>query len=351
MTKLLQDILREPTQLAECANRLITRKQELLQQAATLLSRDVVTYVVGVGSSWNAALAVASMLNSLGYPAIAADASELQHFTDLPLGNSAIVLSRSGKSVEIVQLMKKFEQAQTRLIGITNTPESLLAERSDVTFLLDSPFDHLISISMYSLLGLVGCLIAETCNGTDLDVLRQDIADGLQQAHDRLGLWQAQLESADWIAAGGPVYFIARGTSLASCHEARLLWEEGAKATATALTTGSFRHGSQEMIRLGVRVGLWIQDETMREQDLELAADLHSAGVSVLLVGTHLESSLADLVIDVPLMPRGWQFLTDIIPLQLAAERTARVRGEDCDAFRFCPYIILDEGGLIEKSA
>jgi len=38
----------------------------------------------------------------------------------------------------------------------------------------------------------------------------------------------------------------------------------------------------------------------------------------------------------------------DIIPLQLAAERTARVRGEDCDAFRFVLHY-LDEGGLIEK--
>ena len=346
MTRLLQDILREPKQLAACASRMLTSKRELLYLAAALLSREGITYVVGMGSSWNAALAVASMLGSIGYAAVAADASELLHFAELPAEGTAIVLSRSGQSVEIIRLLDKFAQSQIKVIAVTNTPESPLAAGATVTLLLDAPFDHLVSISMYSLLGLVGCLIAETCNGTDLEALRRQLTDGMQEAHERLGLWQAQLVDARWVSAETPVYLLARGTSLASCHEARLLWEEGTKTTATALTTGSFRHGSQEMIRSGIRIGLWIQNETMREQDLALAADLSSAGASVLLLGANLQSSLADLVLDIPSLPRGWQFLVDIIPMQLAAELIARLRGEDCDTFRFCPYVVTEEGGL-----
>jgi hypothetical protein len=54
----------------------------------------------------------------------------------------------------------------------------------------------------------------------------------------------------------------------------------------------------------------------------------------------------ADLVLPLPDIPAAWQFLVEIMPAQLAAERLARLRGEDCDQFRICPYIIQDEGGL-----
>jgi len=40
----------------------------------------------------------------------------------------------------------------------------------------------------------------------------------------------------------------------------------------------------------------------------------------------------------------------DIIPIQIAAERLAAVRGEDPDSFRLCSYIVEDEGGLRQPS-
>ena len=69
-------------------------------------------------------------------------------------------------------------------------------------------------------------------------------------------------------------------------------------------------------------------------------------GASTLLIGHGLPADVADLALDVPAMPDGWQYLVDIIPGQLAAERQARLRGADCDAFRICPYVIESEGGL-----
>jgi hypothetical protein len=65
-----------------------------------------------------------------------------------------------------------------------------------------------------------------------------------------------------------------------------------------------------------------------------------------MLIGQNLPAGAADLVLDLPPLPAAWQFLIDIIPAQLAAEQLARLRGEDCDSFRICPYIIEAEGGL-----
>ena len=48
-----------------------------------------------------------------------------------------------------------------------------------------------------------------------------------------------------------------------------------------------------------------------------------------------------------PQVPADWQFLIDIIPAQLAAERLSRLSGEDCDTFKLCSYIVEDDSGLL----
>jgi glucosamine--fructose-6-phosphate aminotransferase (isomerizing) len=97
--------------------------------------------------------------------------------------------------------------------------------------------------------------------------------------------------------------------------------------------------------------GIWIDAEQMRSQDLELARDLRKLGARVLLIGQGLEESAGDCVLRLPGIAARWQFLIDIIPIQIAAERMASVRGEDPDSFRLCSYIVEDEGGLTASGA
>jgi glucosamine--fructose-6-phosphate aminotransferase (isomerizing) len=119
---------------------------------------------------------------------------------------------------------------------------------------------------------------------------------------------------------------------------------------ATALTAGGFRHGPQEIVRAGFRAGIWIDAERMRSEDLDLARDLRRLGARVLLIGQGLEQGAAECVLRLPPIPSQWQFLIEIIPIQIAAERLAILRGEDPDSFRLCSYIVENEGGLIQPA-
>ncbi len=87
----------------------------------------------------------------------------------------------------------------------------------------------------------------------------------------------------------------------------------------------------------------------MREQDLAVARDLRRLGASVMLIGQHLPRDSADLVFQLPTVPTAWQFLIDIIPAQLAAERLAGLAGVDCDSFRLCSFVVEDEYGLLHE--
>jgi glucosamine--fructose-6-phosphate aminotransferase (isomerizing) len=274
------------------------------------------------------------------------EASELLHFTQIAPDAAVIVLSRSGKSVEIVRLLSKAKERKAKIIGITNTPQSPLAQAADITLNLHATFDHLVSVTMYSALALVGSLLAGTASNTLDDSVSQSLNDSLSAAQEALTLWRHQLEGNEWFARDAPIYFLARGGSLASCHEARLLWEEAAKAPASALTTGGFRHGPQEIVVEGLHFGIWIDSQRMRDQDLVLARDIRKLGGKIMLIGQNIPSGEGDVVFSLPKIPSDWQFLIDIIPAQLAAEYLSRLRGVDCDSFRICPYIVENEGGL-----
>jgi glucosamine--fructose-6-phosphate aminotransferase (isomerizing) len=350
MTKLFDDILREPSELANSLAYALGDGRTAVDEAARILKESAHIYIVGIGSSWNAGLAVLSFFNAAGRPALLCDASELLHFAEIPRNAVIIVLSRSGKSTEIVRLLNKFAASKAKIIAITNTPDSPLALKADIVLKLMAAFDHQVSISMYSALAMIGALLATATDDNLDDSLGAQLQYSLSEAAVAVASWQAQVAGSAWPHPQAYTYFLARGASIASCHEGRLLWEEAAKVPASAMPTGGFRHGPQEAIREGLRIALWIDREKMRVEDLALAQDLRGFGVKVLLIGQDIPSDAGDLVLEIPSIPREWQFLIDIIPIQVAAERLAYLGNQDCDAFRICPYIVEEEGGLIRST-
>src|SRR5258708_35969074 len=111
------------------------------------------------------------------------------------------------------------------------------------------------------------------------------------------------------------------------------------------------------MIAKGHRLGIWIDAAQQREKDLALARDLRKLGASVMLIGQNLPHDTGDaasqtaenLVFQLPAIPAEWQFLIDIIPAQLVADKLAALSGVDCDTFRLCSFVVEDDGGLLPK--
>lgn len=349
MTRLFEDIVREPGELAKVWKYSFGPGRQKLDAAAEILRNAPVVCVVGMGSSWNAGCAVTNAFQEQGRTAILFDASELLHFGKVTDNSAVIVLSRSGKSAEIVKLIPELRARNCKLIAITNTPDSPLALSADVTVPLAAVFDHQVSVTMYSALALIGCALASLSMGSLDPSLASQLAIAWAESTTMFSVWQQRLAKASWLNPAVPTYFLGRGPALASCHEARLLWEEAAKVPASAMPTGGFRHGPQEMIREGVRIGLWIDGQRMREEDLTLARDLRGYGAEVLLIGQQLPEEAADVVLNLPGISASWQFALEIMPIQLAAERLSHLNSQDCDSFRICSYIVEEEGGLVPK--
>src|SRR5712672_353029 len=373
-THFLRDILRQPAELQRTLDYLSGAGNGVLDAAVAAVRAGRHVYLTGIGSSWHAGLNVAALFQLGGRLVYLVDAAELVQFAAIPAGAVLIVISRSGRSVEIVQLLAKARESRATVIGITNAPDGALALEAQIAIVVPVALDHAISVNTYTTLALAAGILAGlvTLEGTafpqglkpdaatssmsDLKVRLPDdarLADSLVEAFAAAGGaiagWQGQIEKSEWLVPRSTTYFLARGSSLGSAYEARLMWEEGVKSPATAMGAASFRHGPQEIVQKDMRFGIWIDGARMREQDLALARDLRKLGARVMLIGQRLPSDAGDLVFQLPEIPSEWQFLIDIIPVQLVAERLARLSGSDPDTFRLCSFVVEDEAGLLPR--
>jgi glucosamine--fructose-6-phosphate aminotransferase (isomerizing) len=346
-THCLRDILRQPGELRKCLDTTLGTGRASFDRAAAILRDASDIYIAGIGASWSAGMAALAFFSRAGRAASLVDASELLHQTVFRPGSAILLLSRSGKSIEVVSLLDRAAKAGARVIGVTNGPDSPLAVRADAALLLGVGFDHAISVVTYSTVALVGGLVSAAATGTLTTGSIQALHHSLEALPGAIATWREQLSGNGWFTTDGVTYFLARQASQASAHEARLMWEEAAKVPASALSTGGFRHGPQEIVVPGLRVGLWIDAAVRREEDFALARDLRRLGARVLMIGQKVPQDAGDLVFELPPIPPAWQFMTDIVPVQLAAEHLSGLRGVDCDTFRLSSHVVTAEGGLL----
>ncbi|PYT35828.1 MAG: hypothetical protein DMG58_01045, partial [Acidobacteria bacterium] len=258
MTHFLNDILRQPNELKRTIDILSGAGRPALDAATAAIRGASHVYLTGIGSSWHAALTAAPLFSNGAHPAYLIDAAELLDFS-VVLPDSAIVLiSRSGRSVEIINLIAKFRNTRATIIAITNSEDGPLAREAQISIVVPIELDHAISVNTYSTLAATAGILASAAVGSWNSTLATSFSRTVEKTASAIPAWQEQIADSRWLAPGSTYYFLARGSSLGSCHEARLLWEEGVKSPATAMGTGSFRHGPQEMVTQDVRFGMWI---------------------------------------------------------------------------------------------
>ena len=102
MTKYLNDIFNQPEQLQQSLQYAVTTGNEPLQAASTLIKKSKHVFITAIGASWSAGLAIQSAFNQAGIQSMLCDAADFLHYTKIPADAVVIFLSRSGKSIEVV---------------------------------------------------------------------------------------------------------------------------------------------------------------------------------------------------------------------------------------------------------
>jgi glutamine---fructose-6-phosphate transaminase (isomerizing) len=347
---LAENILGQADALRAVRSHHFSGGREALVRAADLLRSSKRIILSGMGGSLFACIPLSYFFAERGILAPIMETSELLHFClpSLDATTAVILVSRSGESVEATKLLPLLKQARSSVIGVVNVPGSTLATQSTQTVLLGSPPDELVAIQTYTativtllLLGSAYFLDLYGAMKAELDATIEALSGWIPECFHWSGAWPS------FFASASPLYVLGRGASLGSVGLGALLFHEVAKMPAAGMSAAQFRHGPVEVINEQFHAIVFGSQAASREIDHALAEDLVKAKSNVRWIGPPVDHSVVPPLYPWPAdLPERFAPVAEIIPLQIAAYRTAQWRGVPLGRFRFAPAVTLSETGL-----
>jgi len=343
-SRLMQDILGQEKSLARVVERQMGAGRAAMLEAAYSLREASKIVITAIGASLHSAYPLHYALTGRGMNCSIVEIAELLHYQSrICTGAAVVIFSRSGESIEVVKLMEKLKGVASRVIALTNEPESTLAKRADVTIFVDSLPDEIVAVQSYTGAVAAGLLLAGAVEDS-FDARAKEIS-----SCGRLmtGLVKESLEhAAEWdsfVKAGAAIYFLGRGDSVASALESSLLIGETAKEAAIGMAAASFRHGPVEVVDENYRAVIFAGPAATRGINLALARELAKRGGKIRVIGVAGEDTAGLSMIAVPRVADNLLPLLEIIPVQIAAMRFAFVKGLEIGKFRHTGQVTTDE--------
>lgn len=166
------------------------------------------------------------------------------------LKRSAILISRSGESTEVVKAGEKLKNLSIPVLGLTLEPDSSLVKVSDISIILPIKEEAIVMTKSFSSILLTIELISSFINGESLEIYKD-----LTQETKRV------LESAENLAKENTNYnhyvFLGLGMDEGIARESALKLEEMALTKVESYSTFEYRHGPKSLLEKGVLVSIY----------------------------------------------------------------------------------------------
>jgi glucosamine--fructose-6-phosphate aminotransferase (isomerizing) len=328
LNALFQDIQGQPESLARVIAHQSVEGAAAVAKAAAEIRHARHLIFSGMGGSLFAAMPAAALLNVRGRTCTAVEAAELLYYHEAhDRGTLAVLVSRSGETVEVVKLLTKLRNSGVRVIGVTNVKDSTLALKADIAIFIDSAPDKMVALRTYTGTVTTLLMLASAAVGSPLPALAR-LPQAMREAIDR----EFAAPAIQW-PDPARIYLLGRGASLASVHEGALLFHESARMAAVPMAAAQFRHGAVEAVSPETCAFVFASQSQTRALDLQLGADLKQLGALVRILE---QTEFVD----------AWATVLEVIPIQVAAARLAESRGIPPGVFRFAPQVTTDETGF-----
>jgi len=358
--RFLAEILDQPAVMRAAAEGLGRQRASL--DELHLRGRQAAGLVLtGMGSSFDACLAAASVLARLGVMATPVSTAELLHFRvkALTAATPVVAVSQSGSSAEMVRLARHISAAAGRppLVSLTNGTANPLAQLADIAFDMTAgaeqgPSTKTFAATLVMLRALVDAVsggerfdAAELCEAAAADTERAAL-EAQRLLADTSGLSE-RLRA--WCRDRPYLVTLGRGTARCAAEMGALILKEAAARHAEPLDTAEFRHGPLELSGPELAAAIISTEPATDALDRALARELERYGAAVLTIAagdrTAGEGAADDGAAGVGVGEAGVGAATDtigigrlhpmlapavaVIPLQLLAWQLAKDSGRD----------------------
>jgi glucosamine--fructose-6-phosphate aminotransferase (isomerizing) len=308
-----------------------------------------------MGSSFDAGHVLVTVLAETGTPVHLVNAAELLHFgtSTLDRASTLVIVSQSGRSVEVVRLLERLAERGERpfVVAVTNGRGNPLARSADVAF--DTAVgDELGPATMTFAASLVvldalGRVLAAGATAEVSAICAQVAADaeGAAAAIDRLLADRLGVTSTmvDWVGGRANIVILGRGVARAAADMASLTLKEVSGTAAESLITADFRHGPLELVGEDLAVAFMALEPATASIDLAFAAELSEGAASVLVIGEGDGPVLGPRSIAIDPVDRRLAPAVGVVPFQLLARELAIARGRQPGRFGLASKVTTRE--------
>jgi len=297
--------------------------------------------LTGMGGSYLVLYPLFLTLTKLGLPVRMAETSELIHFMPHLINsrNLLVVVSQSGRSVEIVRLVKQ-QSNRPKIAAITNDASSPLAEGADIAALIlaGPEASGACKTTIATLLALA--LIGQALTTGDLATAHSLFDPLLSAVESYLGNFREHVGQLIEVLRGSHHMFITgRGPSLPAAGIGGMLMKETAHFHSEGMGSAAFRHGPFEMLRSDCFVLVFEGDAAVAPLNKSLVVDVRSAGARAQLIGPSAELSAFRL----PEVHTDLRPILEMLPLQMVALALAALDGREAGKFERIGKVTTEE--------
>jgi glutamine---fructose-6-phosphate transaminase (isomerizing) len=286
---------------------------------------------VARGSSDHAALYLKHLVElkvALACASLGPSIASLYH-APLKLGGAvAIAISQSGRSPDILAMLRTAKDQRATSIAFVNDEESPLAREADALLPLCAGAERSVAATKSMIASLVAgaSLVAHWSNDNELLTALAKLPSVLESSTAA----PPATEAIDRLANASSLFAVGRGATYAVAAEAALKLKETSAIHAEAFSSAEVLHGPAGIIGPGFPVLAFAPADAARPGFFDALGRLAAFGATPLLVDTEPHRRWPTMVA----LDGGHPFLTPIVALHAfyrAAESTARRRGRDPD--------------------
>ncbi|OLS13992.1 MAG: glucosamine 6-phosphate synthetase [Promethearchaeota archaeon CR_4] len=350
--------LAEIWEIPSSLKRTLHFREKIRKIAQVIVDKNPLNLILaGNGTSFHAGFASQYNLISIAKIQTVAILSPEFHYQIQPIldvRSIVIVISQSGESEDSLMVCEAARAVGAMTIGITNNETSRLAKNTDLHFVtMCGPEKSVLATKTYvSQLGMLFALTLEI--GFLKHTLREDNYNDywkqLELIPDKIESLLPDLRNAirkisRYYKFAEKAFVIGTGPDFATAQEAALKLKEGARIFAQAYSTSEFPHGP---ITLADHTS-WIiaiiphEKDERRQKMLRLLSRLKEREATILGICSQMtptnELDVLDHVINLPNVPKIFNPLIAIIPLQILSVEIAIIKNINPDTPKYLTKI------------
>ena len=332
---MLKEIHEQPRVIRDSLGECALSTEPLIDLGLTLDMNLEDLLIIACGTSYHAGLIGKCVIEELlGIPVRVELASEFNHRRQTTGTTTAIAITQSGETADVLKAMKSLRQTGIRTLVITNVPGSTASRLADQTVYTRAGPEVGVAATKTFIAQLMALYQLALSHvrvnhgiGERLSVELRQLPAKVQEVLDN----EYQIiNCARYLSRYENVFFIGRGINFPVALEGALKLKEISYIHAEGCAAGELKHGPFALLNWDTPVIAIVAHDNTYGAMLTSIKEVKARGSPVIALAYEADEAieeLADLVVRVPYVSAIFSPVVNAVVVQLLAYHTARCRG------------------------